>query len=53
VLTQALNAKGASFTAAKGTIVKKIRMVSDNTAQIEGRINDQTIVILTKFVKKG
>jgi uncharacterized Zn ribbon protein len=53
VLTQALNAKGASFTAAKGTIVKKIRMVSDNTAQIEGRINDQTILILTKFVKKG
>ena len=53
MLTQALNAKGASFTAAKGTIVKKIRLVPNDTAQIEGRINDQTIVILTKFVKKG
>jgi protein PhnA len=53
VLTQALNAKGVSFTAARGTIVKKIRMVPANTGQIEGRINDQTILILTKFVKKG
>lgn len=53
VLTQALNVKGASFNAAKGTIVKKIRLVPDNTGQIEGKINDQTIVILTKFVKKG
>lgn len=53
VLTQPLNVKGTSFTAAKGTIVKKIRLVPDNTEQIEGKINDQTIVILTKFVKKG
>lgn len=53
VLTQALNVKGTSFTAAKGTIVKKIRLVSDNTEQIEGKINEQTIVILTKYVKKG
>jgi protein PhnA len=53
VLTQALNVKGTSFTAAKGTIVKKIRLVADNTEHIEGKINEQTIVILTKFVKKG
>ncbi|MBS1741953.1 MAG: PhnA domain-containing protein [Bacteroidetes bacterium] len=53
VLTQALNVKGTSFTAAKGTIVKKIRLVNDNTEHIEGKINEQTIVILTKFVKKG
>ncbi|MBX3239556.1 MAG: PhnA domain-containing protein [Chitinophagaceae bacterium] len=53
VLTQALNVKGASFTAAKGTVVKKIRLVADNTDQIEGKINEQTIVILTKYVKKG
>ncbi len=53
ILTQALNVKGTNFTAAKGTIVKRIRLVSDNTAQIEGKINEQTIVILTKFVKKG
>lgn len=53
VLTKALNVKGTSFTAAKGTIVKRIRLVPDNIEQIEGKINEQTIVILTKFVKKG
>lgn len=53
VLTQALNVKGTSFSAAKGTVVKKIRLVPDNTAQIEGKINEQTIVILTRYVKKG
>lgn len=53
VLTQALNVKGTNFTASKGTVVKKIKLVSDNSEQIEGKINDQVIVILTKFVKKG
>jgi protein PhnA len=53
VLTQALNVKGTSFSAPKGTIVKRIRLVPDNTEQIEGKINEQTIVILTKYVKKG
>ncbi len=53
VLTQALNVKGTSFSAAKGTIVKKIKLVFDNTEQIEGKINEQSIVILCKFVKKG
>lgn len=53
VLTQALNVKGTNFTASKGTVVKKIKLVSDNAEQIEGKINDQVIVILTKFVKKG
>ena len=53
VLTQQLNVKGASFMAPKGTIVRKIRLVPDNAEQIEGKINDQTIVILTKFVRKS
>jgi protein PhnA len=53
VLTQLLNVKGTSFSASKGTVVKKIKLVHDNFEQIEGKINDQTIVILTKFVKKG
>lgn len=52
-LTQGLNVKGTSFTAAKGTVVKRIRLVPDNTEQIEGKINDQTIVILTRYVKKS
>ena len=53
VLTQALNVKGTNFTASKGTVVKKIKLVNDNMEQIEGKINEQTIVILCKFVKKG
>lgn len=53
VLTKELNVKGTNFTASKGTVVKRIKLVSDNTEQIEGKINDQTIVILTKFVKKS
>lgn len=53
VLTQQLNVKGANFMAPKGTIVRKIRLVPDNPDQIEGKINNDTIVILTKFVKKS
>ncbi len=52
LLTQNLNVKGANFIAPKGTLVKKIRLVADNAEQIEGKINGDTIVILTKFVKK-
>jgi len=53
VLTQVLNVKGANFMAPKGTIVKKIKLVPDNAEQIEGKINEQTIVILTKYVRKS
>ena len=53
VLTQNLNVKGTNFTAPKGTIVRKIRLVADNIEQIEGKINEQTIVILTKYVRKS
>jgi protein PhnA len=53
VLIQALDVKGTNFTASKGTVVKKIKLVHDNAEQIEGKINEQTIVILTKYVKKG
>ena len=53
VLTQALNVKGTNFTASKGTVVKRIKLVADNPEQIEGKVNEQTIVILCKFVKKN
>lgn len=53
VLTQVLNVKGANFMAPKGTIVRKIRLVPDDNTQIEGKINEQTIVILTKYVRKS
>ena len=52
VLIKDLTVKGANFTAKRGTAVRGIRLVADNSEQIEGRVNGQQIVILTKFVKK-
>ncbi len=53
VLIKDLNVKGASFTAKRGTAVRRISLVQDNANHIQGRINDQTIIILTKYVKKS
>ena len=53
ILTQNLNVKGANFIAPKGTMIRKIRLVPDNAEQIEGKIEGDTIVILTKYVKKS
>lgn len=53
VLIQALNVKGTNFTASKGTVIKKIKLVQDNIEQIEGKINEQTIVLLCKYLKKN
>ncbi|RAV28817.1 PhnA domain-containing protein [Sinomicrobium soli] len=53
VLVKDLNVKGTSFTAKRGTAVRKITLVHDNPEQIEGRVEGQQIVILTRFVKKG
>ena len=52
VLTKSLDVKGTSLNAKMGTIVKNIRLVEENTEQIEGKIEGQTIVILTKYVRK-
>lgn len=51
-LIKDLNVKGAGFTAKRGTVVRGISLVTDNHEHIEGRVNGQQIVILTKFVKK-
>jgi len=53
VLTKDLDVKGAGFTAKRGTAVRGISLVADNAEQIEGRVNGQVLVILTKFVKKS
>lgn len=53
VIIKDLNVKGTSFTAKRGTAVRGISLVSDNPEHIEGRVNGQQIVILTKFVKKS
>lgn len=52
VLTKSLDVKGSTLNAKMGTVVKNIRVVVDNTEQIEGKIEGQTIVILTKYVRK-
>ena len=52
-LIKDLNVKGANFTAKRGTAVRGISLVSDNPEQIEGKVNGQQVVILTKFVKKS
>ena len=52
VLTRSLDVKGSTLNAKMGTVVKNIRLVEDNTEQIEGKIEGQVIVILTKYVRK-
>jgi protein PhnA len=53
VLIKDLDVKGAGFTAKRGTAVRGISLVADNPEQIEGRVNGQQLVLLTKFVKKS
>lgn len=52
-LIKSLDVKGSQVNAKIGTVVKNIRLVSDNSEQIEGKIDGQQIVILTKFVRKS
>ncbi|TCC87381.1 PhnA protein [Pedobacter frigiditerrae] len=53
VLIKTLDVKGSTISAKLGTVVKNIRLVHDNTEQIEGKVEGQTIVILTKYLRKG
>lgn len=53
VLTKSLDVKGSNLNAKLGTVVKNIRLVHDNHEQIEGKIEGQMIVILTKFLRKA
>ncbi|MFA0811696.1 PhnA domain-containing protein [Microbulbifer epialgicus] len=47
-----LDVKGSSLVAKRGTAVRGISL-TDNPEHIEGRVEGQRIVILTKFVKKS
>ncbi len=51
-LIKDLDVKGSTLNAKIGTAVRNIRLVHDNVEQIEGKIDGQQIVILTKFVKR-
>jgi len=53
VLVKTLDVKGSTLSAKLGTVVKNIRLVHDNIEQIEGKVEGQTIVILTKYLRKG
>jgi protein PhnA len=52
VIIKDLNVKGSSLVAKRGTTVRNISLVHDNPEQIEGKVEGQKIVILTKYVKK-
>ena len=52
-LVKDLVVKGGGFTAKRGTAVRRILLDQNNATQIEGRVNGQHIVILTKYVKKA
>nr|WP_294796205.1 alkylphosphonate utilization protein [uncultured Mucilaginibacter sp.] len=52
VLTRSLDVKGSPLNAKMGTVVKNIRIVASNTDQVEGKIEGQQIVILTKYLRK-
>lgn len=52
VLIKDLDVKGASFTAKRGVAVHNIKLVWNDTSLIEGRVENQNIYIMTKYVKK-
>jgi len=53
VLIKDLQVKGANFVAKRGAVVKSILLDPENKEYIEGKVNGQQVVILTKFVKRA
>jgi len=51
-LIKDLDVKGGNFTAKRGTMVKNIRLGFDPT-HVEGRINKQSIMLKTCFLKRA
>lgn len=52
VLIKDLKVKGSSMVAKQGTAVRRISLDQNNPEYIEGRVDGQHIVIITKYVKK-
>ena len=52
VLIKDLKVKGSSMVAKQGTAVRRISLDHENAEYIEGKVDGQQIVIITKFVKK-
>ena len=53
VLIKTLDVKGSNLVIKRGTTVKNIRLVEEDTGQIEGKVEGQKIVILTKYLRKS
>lgn len=52
VLIKDLPVKGSSMIAKRGTAVRRISLDHENSEYIEGKVDGQQIVIITKYVKK-
>ncbi len=52
VLIKDLKVKGSSMVCKQGTAVRRISLDSENAEYIEGKVDGQNIVIVTKYVKK-
>ncbi len=52
VLIKDLKVKGSSMVAKQGSAVRRITLDPDNSEYIEGKVDGQHIVIITKYVKK-
>ena len=52
VLIKDLKVNGSSMVAKQGTAVRNIRLDHENDAYIEGKVDGQQIVIISKYVKK-
>lgn len=52
ILIKSLKVKGSSSMLKQGTVVKKIRLTS-NEREIEGRIDNVQMVLKTEFLKKA
>ena len=52
VLIEDLKVKGSSMVAKQGTPVRRISLDRENAEYIEGKVDGQQIVIITKYVKK-
>ncbi|RQO32047.1 PhnA protein [Taibaiella sp. KBW10] len=52
VLIKSLDVKGSTVNASLGTVVKNIKLDPNDTAYVEGKIEGQSIMIKTIFVRK-
>lgn len=52
ILIKDLKVKGSSMVAKQGSAVRRISLDANNAEYIEGKVDGQHIVIITKYVKK-